>query len=615
MAALIIMFPGVYGGFYLDDFVNLGGLASAGNGWVESLSYLLNAPVGGSGRPISYLSFILQSGSWPGSPFDFKLANLLIHIINGFLVSWFAWLIGNELTERKEKSLVFVLSALSGFVWTTLPISASSVFYVVQRMTLLSTFFVLVSLVGFCALRQRRHTWNTRDYLAATFIVGVGYFGIFAKEGAITVGLMILATEYAVFSKSRPSLSPRWKFLVLLAPIALVFIYLSLTGKVFNGYGSRDFTLVERLLAQPVIVLDYVGKILLPSNGRINLYNDGFPLKEVLDHHFLVGVAITILVAALLVAFLSKSRLLSFSVLFFLAGHVLESTIIPLELYFEHRNYAPSIGLIIGLVFSIGLLVARIRKADRVFGLLAIMVCGLWIGWSALVSSTEAKTWGNPRDFAIAALTERPNSLRARQEIAAYFSAAGEYMGAANLLYSIDDDFGVFAGTYAQLLMLQCYDARIPLPQFDDFISVFKKAKFDRGAEVALHDIWEMKRRSEDGCPKVGYGQLENVIDALIANPEFSRKPNIYVLKSLVLGDRGEWNSAASALLEIGPDRMSVSELILSARFFIYAGDPESAEELLARAERNLANPVSRLTYTPQIDSLRGRIVEEFGIE
>ena len=42
--------------------------------------------------------------------------------------------------------------------------------------------------------------------------------------------------------------------------------------------------------------------------------------------------------------------LIGYGILFFLAGHALESSIFPLEIYFEHRNYLPAVGLALALV-------------------------------------------------------------------------------------------------------------------------------------------------------------------------------------------------------------------------------------------------------------------------
>ena len=51
-------------------------------------------------------------------------------------------------------------------------------------------------------------------------------------------------------------------------------------------------------------------------------------------------------------------RYLAFGIAWFLVGHSIESTVFSLELYFEHRNYFPGVGLFLlaGVLFA---LVAR----------------------------------------------------------------------------------------------------------------------------------------------------------------------------------------------------------------------------------------------------------------
>ena len=52
-------------------------------------------------------------------------------------------------------------------------------------------------------------------------------------------------------------------------------------------------------------------------------------------------------VGAVAVALLLRKRypLLVFALLFYLVAHSMESTILPLEMVFEHRNYLPSVGV------------------------------------------------------------------------------------------------------------------------------------------------------------------------------------------------------------------------------------------------------------------------------
>ena len=43
--------------------------------------------------------------------------------------------------------------------------------------------------------------------------------------------------------------------------------------------------------------------------------------------------------------------MLSFALAWFLAGHVLESTFVPLELVHEHRNYLPQYSILFGITY------------------------------------------------------------------------------------------------------------------------------------------------------------------------------------------------------------------------------------------------------------------------
>jgi hypothetical protein len=76
--------------------------------------------------------------------------------------------------------------------------------------------------------------------------------------------------------------------------------------------------------------------------------------------------------------------LAAFGILFFVADHRLESTLIPLELAFEHRNYLPSLGLILAAANLIGSAtgaLAHFRPVIAALGLLALFSLGLARSW------------------------------------------------------------------------------------------------------------------------------------------------------------------------------------------------------------------------------------------
>lgn len=606
LGAVFILWPGLFGAFYLDDFPNLSPLANLGQHEKPYLSYILNPAVSGAGRPISYLTFLFQADSWPESPFDFKLVNLALHLLNGALVAALAMYIYSIVNEKRYFSLYIVcLGALSGFVWIILPIQSSTVFYVVQRMTILSAFFVLVSILGFTYLRYRYLSWSRREYFKAAIFCIFGYLGVFAKENAILVGVLIWVLDLAIIRQKRFKLNWSFSFVFLGLPALLVFSYLLFFKGVSAGYASRDFTLSERLLTQPVILIDYLSKIVFPTPGRLNLFNDGCPLYSSLAHSWQPVLAIASLVGLVLVAFKSRGRwpLFAFSVLFYLAGHLLESTFLPLEMYFEHRNYLPSAGIVIAVVYGMSVTVSKLRIFNRRLSLLVLLLGVCWVAMQVAVSAVEARTWGSPKKFAVAAYTERPNSLRAKQEMATYLAASGSYLQASNLLYSIGEKFVDYPGTYAQILLISCYDSRVPLPRIQKLKTIFKTGQYDKGVDVALNDIWRLKRKKGALCNSVSWDMLSKVLGWLNQNPAFERSANIDLLQAFVLADQGQLSEAIDVIAALPKRRRDFDTELLLVRFYLLDGKRKEAEQLLS-AMRDERDGLNYLIYKKYIDRI-----------
>lgn len=72
-----------------------------------------------------------------------------------------------------------------------------------------------------------------------------------------------------------------------------------------------------------------------------------------------------------------KYPLISFCFLFFLLNHIIEGTIIPLELIFEHRNYLPSMLIFVPVAIAVVKALQYFAFSRIVRGMLAIAVVAL----------------------------------------------------------------------------------------------------------------------------------------------------------------------------------------------------------------------------------------------
>jgi hypothetical protein len=106
--------------------------------------------------------------------------------------------------------------------------------------------------------------------------------------------------------------------------------------------------------------------------------------------------------------------LAALAVLWYLAGHLLESTVLPIELYFEHRNYLP----VLGPVFALSCLVVCMQKPR------ARIAAGLAFAAVVLVNAgclyVFASHSGSPSTAARYWALRYPDSVRAVTRMASY---------------------------------------------------------------------------------------------------------------------------------------------------------------------------------------------------
>ena len=108
-------------------------------------------------------------------------------------------------------------------------------------------------------------------------------------------------------------------------------------------------------------------------------------------------------------AFSVRRRLpaLAIAILFFFCGHLIESTVVPLELYFEHRNYLPAMLMFWPLALWLTDDAAPMRSLRRLFAV--VLPLGL-----AGLTYLGASLWGNERDQALLWAQQTPSSPRAQ---------------------------------------------------------------------------------------------------------------------------------------------------------------------------------------------------------
>lgn len=422
-----VYWPGISGPELLDDRSSVLVIRDLKSAPELAQDYIFGDRSGMLGRSVSVASFVLERLYLDGDIAVSKRINILLHLCNGVLVIWFLWLMFRVTGIPGYRGLAIALGAL----WLLHPLLVSTVLYVVQRMAMLSTFFMLLSAISYVywriALGEGRGSWLRFLPVVLFFVVG-----LFAKENTIVLVPILILLEVLWFGCKRAGgdtiLWLQRLSYGLIASGALGVISALVLGWdwLATRMQRRPFTLEERLLTESRIVWDYVSQIFRPQVSRMGLYHDDVVLSQSLLQPVTTLYAILAWLALLAVSALmlrwQGGRWLVFGIAWFLIGHSVESTVWPLELYYEHRNYFPAIGLLIPLGALFAMLVKRWPEPRA--PLVAILAfCAVVL---SAQTASQVQIWSHRSLLVLHHLNGHPNSGRANIDMAVEIAQHGE---------------------------------------------------------------------------------------------------------------------------------------------------------------------------------------------
>ena len=419
--AVGVYWPGLSGGFALDDYTNVvnnAAIAIKELSW-DSLSHaMFSFQAGPAMRPLSMLTFALNAYfTGPEGAFAFKATNLAIHLANaGLVLLLLSQLLGAlggpqrpEQTDRRNGWLAFVAAA----VWLLHPLNVMPVLYVVQRETELSSLFVLLGLNLYIGARRRQLAGAPGALAIWIGVPLLTLVAVLCKESGALLPVYAGAIECFIFGFRRRDGALDRSMTIFFSLFLLLPGCLGLAWVVFGhgsgllNYSGRDYSLGERLLTESRVVWLYIRWTLWPDPRSLGLYHDDIAIS-----HGLLQPASTLLallgIGGLIATSLVLRRrlpLVAFGIAWFLGGQLMESTIFPLELAYEHRCYLPDLGLILA-VLSLLLPVSRTTPLALVRYALIVVLLAL----SATLTWARAYDWRGNLSFAAAEARHHPLS-------------------------------------------------------------------------------------------------------------------------------------------------------------------------------------------------------------
>jgi hypothetical protein len=607
----------LWGLFILDDHANLEGLEQIQHFSLSELFQFITTGISSRlGRPVSLTSFALQFYGWPHSPYIFKHANLMIHLLNGVLVFWLTLKLLELSQQKAYPSLMLALCTAT--VWMLHPLQVSTVSYVIQRMTELSALFSFATIITYLHGRQLALSGkNLHGLIVMSIAMIIGMpLAILSKENGVLIPIFIGAIEYSLLNHiARPRHWRLWALVFLALPLVLLLSYFGFNAQslFIQGFNGRDFTLVERLLTESRILFDYLRLCFFPLPSDLGLFFDDYPISKSLLIPFSTLLSLLGLATLCTGAFLLRSRhpMFSFAVFWFLGGHLLESTALPLELFFLHRNYVPLLGPILAAVYYCYALISHIqhRWIKQYVRLAAISMITVF----ALITYSESIVWGNTLSQAKVWSEENPSSKRSLNWYASTLIMQHKAADARKIYLQKAKQFPQDSAPYLRITKAACYDPDLSLP--DTHHTLRRLRNSPRYETPTLNLMIILVRRKEEGkCPALPLDRLLGMIDALSNNHQYQGVGyKLLMLKGRVFNMQGKYWLALSEYDRSYEIKPSLPTLLDMLQIAAQAGRTDLVERFVKRAKEDpKLSIVQKTAYRESIHDYEMQLAEIF---
>lgn len=488
------------------------------------MSKSLQNDTGPIGRPLTQATFILNYYFFGLQPYSFKVVNLIIHLICGALIGSLSYLI--VLLQPLKRQYAIPIALLSSFLWLIHPLQVSTVLYSVQRMAQLCFMFLLLGCITYVLGRKAQITRSSKG----TLLICSAFFiffplAILSKENGLLFPWYLLAIEYFILRfHTTPQLrKPLKRFHLVLSSSLLIgaLLYYALHFTTYlHTFSEKGFTLLERCMSELRALIFYLELILLPALSKMSLYHDDFLVSKQLDLSVLLSAA------GLLICFFSiywyrrRANLMAFGLSWFFIAHTMESTILPLELFFEHRNYIASFGIVFPLAYYaitfFSSVSPNIKKIGCISGILLLILLGSITHW-------RVQSWSSPESFLRSTSAFHPHSTRVQIEIANWLLLQGNYQAALAYLEKAQNLAPQNAGIALHQLLVFCRNEWVPTLYYEKSRQQLQTGPITPYVITTLNIMVDNMLKGR--CESLDPNQLWDILQLSLQNKSLAYKP------------------------------------------------------------------------------------------
>ena len=366
-------------------------------------------------HPLTWLSLMVDTHIFGGSPGGYHLTNLLLHIINTLLLFFFLRETTGKLWQSAFAAALFALH----------PLHVESVAWIAQRKDILSTLFWLLTL--WCYARFVEQPSRFRYGWVLVFFI----LGLMSKPMLITLPFTLLLLDYWPFcrfqyKRSLPSfMRAVWPYIREKLPLFGIAAAATISTYMAQRYGGglnslNPYPLSDRIANALISYGNYIWKMIWPQNLAFF-----YPFPSSLPKWQMVAAAFTLgLVTALALKSIKDRAYIIVGWLWYLGTLVPVIGLVKIGDFAlaDRYTYVPLIGLFIILAWGLPDIFKKWRYKTVAFGLSSTLVIGAF----AAVTWNQTRYWSNSVTLYTHALRVTQNNFLAHYALGDILAGKGK---------------------------------------------------------------------------------------------------------------------------------------------------------------------------------------------